>query len=93
MNQHESNSTLPEWKLDPHQQRMAGVDNNMHWLSQKTDRKNQNGQDQKRRNYTKSKHGISKATRNQDYEVVSHVERMAPTASQSKTLVIQPLGR
>ena len=44
------NSTVPEWKLDPQQQRKADVENNRDEVSQKSCRKDQNGQNQKRRN-------------------------------------------
>ena len=44
------NSTVPEWKREPHQHRKADVDNNRDEVSQKSCRKDQNGQDQKRRN-------------------------------------------
>ena len=55
-------------------------------------RKDQNGQDQKRRNQTASKHATSRANKNK-IRWWSHVKRMAPTAPQSKALVIQPEGR
>ena len=44
------NSTVPECKLDTHQQRKADVDYNRDEVSQKSCRKDQNGHDQKRRN-------------------------------------------
>ena len=60
------NSTLPELKGDPRQQRKADAVNNRDEVSQKSYRKDQNGQDQKRRNYTASKHATSRTNSKQE---------------------------
>ena len=67
----------------------AGVDNKSDDISQKTCKKDQNGYEQERINMQPAK----QTTNENKIRWWVHVKRLAPTAPESKALVIQPEGR